>query len=322
MGNNLGKNIDFIYTTNSNPNPQSGSATCLGNPVTCNASFLNQSLTYQCYDTNIGNYFCIYAGTDNTVPDFTCTPGTLYSCVATILAPAVVSTSSIAAGVEVSWTPVVAATLYTVNRIVGGTSTPISTLAPPNTSLVDSGVQDCQSYTYTVIAQTPGGNITSAPSAPLVFGCALPVFGSITSTVNDNNIVVSWTATGIGVLFNVSRSFNGGQAVVVASNYSGNYNGSNYTYSDNALPNGTYTYTITATNPGGSATSSSTNATITGSNVKPPPPNPTPPGPTPSSTNDSIYIIIAVIVLILIGLILIGAFWYLRKSKKAKATKS
>src|SRR5581483_11768727 len=153
--------------------------------------------------------------------------------------------------VQLTWSSVVGATGYVINRDGASVGSPSAT------SFADSGLTNGTAYTYTVSATN--GTDTSASSAPVTATHQAPLSApgtpsSLTATAGDSSVSLAWSASAGAMSYQVFRD-----GAVVGSTATNSY-------SDSGLTNGTtYAYTVSAVNSAGaSPESAAVSATPTG----------------------------------------------------------
>ena len=330
--------INFTYSSGTTQN-QSGNAYCPIGTSICNANILGQTnIPYTCTPTSVG-YTCNYTGGTNAPPTFICSstynPALPYNCATPTTSAPVVTVTSGPNGNSVTWTPVTTALSYNVTRTdnLGNTITIASNTT--NTTISDNNnLQACTQYSYTVIAQTNNGNLSSTPTPLTLFNCAAPssvILLQPSNAPGTSTVLLQWNAIGSDLNFNILRQVNGGAQNTLATGYNGNFDGTYYNYTDINAPNGNLVYQIVAFNPSGNSGSNTSGVTVNNST----PPNSFPLQPlNPSTggtgggggngggTDGNSYIIIAIVVMIIIIIIAGLAFWWYYSKKKAKTTKS
>jgi N-acetylneuraminic acid mutarotase len=149
--------------------------------------------------------------------------------------------------VQLSWAGSMGATSYIINRATRSNREVPLQSGVTKTTFVDTGLANGTKLYYTIQAQGPGGTSAESAEVSATPSAALPLSPTLGATAGNNQVGLSWTATGTS--YTLSRSqIDGGPYTLLAGPLAGT------SYVDASAANDTrYYYIVVATNAAGAS---------------------------------------------------------------------
>ena len=197
---------------------------------------------------------------------------TVYATVDTIppSAPSAFTATSLSGKIRLAWTNPTDSDLasVTIRRSSTGYPSSISsdTAIATNisgTSFSDASISNATTYYYSIFAKDTAGNVSARATALVTADTAAPAAPAITaskSSPNGSTILLSWNIPSTTSKFLLTRSYNGGAA---ATTVSSNISGSQTSYSQTSLAEGTYSYSLYAIDSAINTSNAGVSPTIT-----------------------------------------------------------